>query len=151
MRRNRVCGRLSQSRLKGRRSGLSRRDSERGRITLLMRLYDLATMSNHGYNIYVISGRIFVFRSRSTRGAIPCFFSPSGCPFARFEIRKERSLSSSSFAPRRPDRRRLCRHLGSCCRDGASCRGNDVTRGVEWRIPSARRTECKAYIWRQRR
>lgn len=148
MRRNRVCGRLSQSRLKGRRSGLSRRDSERGRITLLTRLYDLATMSNHGYNICDKRTNLRLPISKHSRRdpAVPCSFSLSGCPFARFEIRKERSLSSSSFAPRRPDRRRLCRHLGSCCRDGASCRGNDVTRGVEWRIPSARRTECKAYI-----
>lgn len=86
--------------------------------------------------------------SRRARGAIRRSLASSAWLFvcSSFEIRKERSLSSLSFPLRHPDHRRLRHHLGSYCRDGASCRGNDVTRGVEWRIPSARRTECKAYI-----
>lgn len=99
--------------------------------------------------IYAISGRIFVFRSRSARGAtggLLLFPLRLSVRLLASRFARKRSLSFLSFAPRRPDRRPHHHHLGSCCRDGACCRGNDVTRGVEWRIPSARRTECKAYI-----
>lgn len=135
-------------------AGMSRR--ERGRITLLTRLYDLATMSNHGYNICDKRTNLRLpISKRSRRDPAISWFFPFlrlGCfVYSLRDSHQERSLSSLSFAPRRLDRRRLRRHLGSCCRDGASYRGNDVTRGVEWRIPSARKTECKACILRQRR
>jgi len=93
---------------KSRRSGLSRRDSERGQITLLTRLYDLATMSNHGYNICDISGRIFfVSRLQSAQSdpAISCFFRFK-LPAARFVTSKPRRFCLYEFEGKRRRRYR---------------------------------------------
>jgi len=72
-------------------AGMSRRDSERGRITLLTRLYDLATMSNHGYNICDQRTNLRLPISKRSRRdpVISCFFRffVLAVSFARFEIR----------------------------------------------------------------
>ncbi|KAL0102184.1 hypothetical protein PUN28_018608 [Cardiocondyla obscurior] len=67
-------------------------------ITLLTRLYDLATMSNHGYNICDKRTNLHLPISKHSRRdppAVSCVVPFSfGCSVARSETCKERRLSS---------------------------------------------------------